>query len=138
MPAYEFIADNGDIVELQMSMAEHAKRVKNDTIQLDDGRLARTNWSREASERHRSSATCPGTYPMVSMNAGVHPDQIKEHMEHLRSRGCGQVDHTPDGDIVFNDKSQRKKVLETLGIYDRNAGYGDPAPKYRTASKRWR
>jgi hypothetical protein len=128
---YEFITEDGEVVEVAMPFAEHDRRVKNDTITLDDGRKARTYWAGKS-----KISTVPSNYPMVSSAAGVHPAQIKEHMEHLRKMGCGQVNHTKDGDVIFESKSQRKKVCEALGLYDRNGGFSDPQPKVRTASGR--
>lgn len=116
-----------------MSFAEHDRRVKNDVIKLDDGRTARKNWAGRS-----VISTVPANYPMISSAAGVHPGQIKEHMDHLRSMGCGQVNHTKDGDIIFESKGQRKKVLEALGMYDRNGGYSDPAPRVRTNCRKFR
>ena len=137
MPVYEFNTDDdGELVEVFLSFAEHDRRVVNDTITLDDGRTAKKNWSGGASCRHRSVGTCPGNYPMVSTAAGVHPGQIKEHQTHLKAMGCGHVEHTRDGDLVFNDKTQRRRVCEALGLFDRQASYGDPQPKHRTASVR--
>lgn len=133
MPIYEFKTDDGDVVEVFMSYAEHDKRVKNEVITLDDGRNAKTFWN-----PHSNISTVPANYPMVSTAAGVHPGQIQEHMEYLRSKGCGQVDHTKDGDMIFQDKAQRKRVLETLGLYDRNGGYSDPSPKVRTTCRKYR
>jgi hypothetical protein len=133
MPMYEFRCDDGEIVELFLSFAEHDRRVKNDTIKLDDGRTAKTYWGSMA-----LTSTVPANYPMVSSAAGVHPGQIKEHMAHLKSLGCGQVNHTKDGDIIFQDKAQRKKVCEALGLYDRNGSYGDPQAKVRTRSRKYR
>lgn len=133
MPRYTFIADNGDVVDLQMSMSEHSRRVKDGKITLDDGRIATTDWSAYA-----FVSTVPSNYPMVCTAAGVHPDQVKEHMAHLRAMGCGQVNHTKDGDLIFEDKRQRKKVLEALGMYDRNGSYDDPSPRHRTSCRRYR
>ena len=131
MPAYQFLTSDNEVVELHMTISEHGKRVKNDTIILDDGRTAKTDWS-----AYSFISTVPANFPMVSTAAGVHPAQIKEHMDHLRKMGCGQVNHTRDGDVIFEDKSQRRKVCEALGLYDRNAGPSDPTPKIRTASCR--
>ena len=131
MPIYEFKTDDGEIVEVFMSFAEHDRRVKNDVIKLDDGRKAKTFWN--ANSR---ISTVPANYPMVSSAAGVHPGQVKEHMEHLRKMGCGQVNHTKDGDVIFESKGQRKKVCEALGLFDRRGGYSDPVPKHRTKNCR--
>ena len=131
MPVYEFQTTNGEVVELFLSFADHDRRVKDDTIKLDDGRTAKTFWNANS-----KISTVPSCYPMTSSAAGVHPGQIKEHMEHLRSKGCGQVDHTKSGDVIFRDKNQRRQVCEALGLFDRNGGFSDPQPKYRTASVR--
>ena len=127
MPTYEFQTDDGEIVEVFLSFTQFDKRVKNGVIKLDDGQTAKSYFN-----PHTGISTMPANYPMVSSAAGVHPGQIKEHMDHLRKMGCGQVDHTNDGDIIFRDKAQRKKVCETLGLFDLNGGYSDPQPKRAT------
>lgn len=136
MPRYTFTTADGESVDLQMSMSEHAKRVKHDVIVLDDGRIAKTDWNWGASSNHRAIATCPANYPQTLGAAGVHPSQIKEHMAYLKSQGCGQINHTADGDPVVADKHQRRKVVAALGLFDRNAGYYDAAPVHRTAPVR--
>lgn len=134
MPTYEFKTEDGEIVELFMPFAEHDRRVKDGEITLDDGRKAKSYFN-----PHAGISTVPANYPMVSSAAGVHPSQVKEHMEYLRKAGCGQVNHTKGGDIIFESKGQRRKVLKALGMFDRNAGYSDPAPERRTAPvKRYR
>lgn len=116
-----------------MSFAEHDRRVKDDVIKLDDGRHAKKHWAGMS-----SISTVPANYPMVSSAAGVHPNQIKEHMDHLRQMGCGQVNHTKDGDVIFESKGQRKRVCEALGLYDRNGSFSDPSPKVRTSCRKYR
>ena len=133
MPVYEFKTDDGEIVELQMPFAEFDRRVKNGVIKLEDGRKA-TSYFNPGS----AISTVPANYPMVSSAAGVHPAQVKEHMEHLRKMGCGQVNHTKDGDIIFESKGQRKKVCEALGLFDRNGSYGDPQPQVATSFRKRR
>jgi hypothetical protein len=131
MAAYEFKTADGEIVEVFMTFAEHERRVKDDTITLDDGRKAKTFWNANS-----KISTTPSNYPMVSSAAGVHPADIKAHMDHLRAGGLGQVNHTKDGDIIFESAGQRKRVCEFLGLYDRNGSFSDPQPKYRTANSR--
>lgn len=133
MPMYEFKTDDGEIVDVYMSFAEFDRRVKDGIIKLDDGRKA-TSWFNPGS----AISTVPGNYPMVCTAAGVHPDQIKEHMEHLRKMGCGQVNHTKDGDLIFEDKHQRRRVCEALGLFDRNGGFSDPQPRHVTRARKFR
>jgi hypothetical protein len=136
MPMYEFTVVNGfleerEVVEVFLSLADFDKRVVDGKITLDDGREAVYEW-----QQHNKMRSVPANYPMVCDFVGVHPSQVKEHMDHLRAMGCGQVNHTKDGQVIFEDKTQRRKVCEALGLYDRNGGYSDPAPKYRTANVR--
>ena len=130
MAAYEFKTDDGHIVEVFMSFSEHERRVKDSKIKLDDGRIATTYFGGSCIK------TYSGNYPQVSSAAGVHPADIKAHMDHLRAGGLGQVNHTKDGDIIFESAGQRKRVCEFLGLYDRNGSFSDPQPKYRTANSR--
>lgn len=130
MAVYEFEAEDGEVVEVYMTYSEFDRRVKNGTIKLDDGRLAAIHFGGSRTK------TYPSCYPMVCSAAGVAPSQIKEHQQHLKEKGCGHIEHTKDGDLVFSDKSQRKKVLEALGMFDRRASYGDPQPKHRTKNCR--
>ncbi len=131
MPMYEFKRPSGEVVSLMLSFAEFDRRVKDGKIVLDDGETATYDW-----DQHSFISTVPANYPMVCTAAGVHPADIKAHMEHLRQMGCGQVNHTSDGDLIFESKGQRKKVCEALGLFDRNGSYGDPQPKNRTANVR--
>lgn len=131
MPMYEFKTEDGEVVELFMPFAEFDRRVKDGQITLDDGRKAVSFFN-----PHSGISTVPANYPMVSTAAGVHPNQIEEHRAYLRAKGCGDVEHTKDGDVVFRDKHQRKKVCEAVGLFDRNGGYSDPGTKRRTANVR--
>ena len=133
MPMYEFKTDDGEVVELFMPFAEFDRRVKDGKLTMNDGRTVASYFN-----PHVGISTVPANYPMTCSAAGVHPGQVKEHMEHLKAKGCGQVNHTKDGDIIFESKGQRRKVLETLGMYDRNGGYSDPSPKNRTNCRKYR
>jgi len=131
MPIYEFMKGSGEVVEVHLSFAEFDRRVKNGKIRLDDGEVGIYDW-----RQHKLTKTLPGNYPMESDAAGVHPAQIKDQIEHLKNMGCGFVEHSKDGNPIFHDKAQRKHVCEALGLFDRNASYGDPQPKHRTANVR--
>jgi hypothetical protein len=133
MPTYEFTTDDEELVTLYLSFAEFDKRVKDGVIKLDDGRTAKYFFNPRS-----GISTCPSNYPMVSTAIGVHPSQVKDHMAHLQAMGCGQVNHTADGDVILESKAQRKKVCEALGFFDRNAGHGDPQPKHMTSAKKRR
>lgn len=132
MPMYEFERESGELFEEFMHESEFEERVKDGFMIMPDG--SRVKYRDDAWFRRSVVSTCPSNYPMTCTAIGVHPSQVKEHMEHLRAMGCGQVNHTKDGDVIFESKSQRKKVCEALGFFDRNGGYSDPQPKNMTSA----
>lgn len=131
MPIYEFQTADGDVVEMVMPFSEFDRRVKDGKITLDDGREATSYFNPYA-----GISSVPGNYPYESDACGVHPAQAREQIEHLRQMGCGFVEHSKDGNPIFQDKGQRKRVCEALGLFDRNGGFSDPQPKHRTANVR--
>lgn len=133
MPTYEFRTDDNELVTLNLPFAEFDKRVKDGKIKLDDGRIASYYFNPRA-----GISTVPANYPMTCAAIGVLPSQVKEHMDHLKAIGCGQVNHTKDGDVIFESKGQRKQVCEALGFFDRNGSYGDPQPKNMTSQPKRR
>lgn len=138
MAVYEFKTEDGETVEVFMSFAEHAKRVKDDTITLDDGRKAKAVWNWGGSKQHRAVATCPGNWPHASYAAGVHPAQIPAQQAALKAAGVRTTHYTKDGDPIFEDRAHRKEVCEALGLFDRAGGYGDPQAKHVTRIRSYR
>ena len=137
MAAYEFkIDDTDEVLEVFLTFDEYGRRVTDDMITLDDGRIAKRVWSSVVSQNHRSVATCPGNYPHVSYSAGVHPSQIREQQAALKAAGVRTTQYTKGGDPIFEDKSHRREALTAMGMFDRNGGFSDPTPKYRTANVR--
>ena len=69
-----------------------------------------------------------GTYPMESDAAGVHPAQIKEAMAFDRRHGV-PTNYSKEGNPFYTSRDHRRRHNEANGLYDRNAGFGDAAPK---------
>ena len=69
-------------------------------------------------------------WPMASYAAGISPDEIPEMRKHDRAHGV-PTDYTSDGDPIFTGPKHRKRYCQLHGLYDRNAGYSDPAPVNR-------
>ena len=67
-------------------------------------------------------------WPMTSWAAGVHPAQVDEVRRQSVDLGV-PTDFTPDGDAIFTSRRHRKKYCEAVGLFDRNAGDGDPVPQ---------
>jgi len=122
MPMYCFTTQDGEIVEKYFAMKDAPKFGA--SITLPDGRAA----VRDVQAEHGHMRVTGGNWPMWSTFAGCHPDQIPEMKEQLRSCGT-DADYDPKtGDVCFRSRGHRAEVLRALGMFDRSAGYGDPAP----------
>ena len=80
--------------------------------------------------RHGKSRQTAGNYPMTSYAAGGHVEDTEKMMQEDSDLGIRET-HYVDGDPEFRTKGHRKEYLEKREMYDRNAGYSDPAPKHR-------
>lgn len=69
-------------------------------------------------------------WPMTSNAMGVHPSQVRQAEEHSRRMGV-PTHYTPTGEPILTSRSHRRRYAHAIGMYDRNAGYGDPAPRNR-------
>lgn len=130
MPTYLYRRnDTGEIVEVTMTISEMARRQKGDAIVLRiDGKRVRAK--RElAGEVAQQGGQSTG-WPLVSRAAGVCKHQIGAAAKDLAEAGI-PTDFKPDGAIVFRDRKHRSRVLQHLGMFDHNAGYGDRSPGQR-------
>lgn len=73
--------------------------------------------------RKKSFCTA-GNWPMTSVAAGVHPDEVPEMMKKDAAAGC-KTEYTPDGDPIFRSRGHRRDYLKVHGMHDRDGGYGD-------------
>lgn len=80
---------------------------------------------RDYIKEHTGVKHVPGTWPMYSDAAGVHPDQRKEAYEASVKQGC-PTNFDALGRAVFTSQKHKKQYCEANGLYDRNGGYGDP------------
>ena len=64
-------------------------------------------------------------WPMKSDAAGVHPSQAKEFTEHSHNMGVTTEFDKTTGQAVFTSRKHRADYLKTMGMHDRNGGYGD-------------
>ena len=122
-------SETGEFIFLRLTYDEWFERKYSDgwtnhwCILLDDGTMAYDYGLLHSKFNHQ-----PGNWPMASSACGGHPDEIPEMMAHDKKLGVS-AEYNTDGDPIFTSKSHRKKYCEAHGIFDRNAGYGDPQPK---------
>ena len=123
MPTYGYVTENGEVVDIMMSVTEMQRRQNKDGwIVLDDGRKARRSY------KGRLPVT-PSTYPKRSDAMGVHPSQVKEARAADERLGVPIQYDKKTGEAVYESKSQRKKHCEAHGFFDRNGGHSDPQRK---------
>lgn len=65
---------------------------------------------------------------MTSAAAGVAISQIKEATKASNEPGRIPVTFNKAGDAIFENRKHRKDYCESVGLYDKNGGYGDPMP----------
>ena len=127
------VRDGNEIVEVMMDIDELMQRESCGFMYLPDGREAqravgeeslRDGMRPQSTKKPRTKAR----WPLVSVNAGVNPDQAEELREFWEEHQVTGCEVTSDGDVVWNDRKARKRDCEARGLYDRNAGYGDPMP----------
>jgi putative FmdB family regulatory protein len=119
MPIYCFTCDScGGYTEEQRTMADASKPKT-----CDCGQSMR----RDLRSESRGRRNTPGTWPMESDAAGVHPDDVPEMMKKDAEYGV-KTEYTRDGNPIFTGPEHRRKYCRVHGLFDRNAGYGDPTP----------
>lgn len=69
-----------------------------------------------------------GNFPMTSSAAGVYPSQIEEATQRSREPGKVSVEFDREGDAIFTDRKHRKEYCESVGLFDKDGGIGDPMP----------
>lgn len=69
---------------------------------------------------------CAGTYPMESDSMGVNPEQVDEAMAAARAMGVPVDFNRETGAVKFEDRHQRRRYCEAMGMVDFNGGYSDP------------
>ena len=79
---------------------------------------------------HGGARSTVSNWPQHSDAAGVDESQTQEAMAHMTKQGC-PTEYDSQGRAIFTSRKHRKDALEVMGMYDRNAGYGDRAPVNR-------
>lgn len=69
------------------------------------------------------------TKPLVCEALGVQPQQIEEFRKFDQENGLGDVEYNKDGNPVFYSRKSYNEYKRIHGYCDRNAGYGDVAPR---------
>lgn len=118
MPIYCYTNDKGETVERVYRIGKQPKAI------YVQGVLHH----RDISAEHGGFQDTPGTYPKASFNMGNHPSQRQELASYLEAKGV-PTEVNIHGDPVLRSRGHRRDVMKALGMFDRDAGYGDVAPR---------
>lgn len=122
MPVYCYRLENGEPLEIEMSVKEKEDREIEGIITLENGITA----FRDIVAEHRGTRHCPGNWPMHSCAMGVGIDQVQEAQEYSRKIGVPTEFDSQTGDAIFTSPAHRKRYCEAHGFIDRNGGFSDP------------
>ena len=117
MPLYRYTNSDGQTIEVFSSIAKRKAWVRR------DGKT----YFRDIVAERQNMRSQPGAWPLVSSFAGVHPSQIDGVRQECASKGI-DVDFAPNGDVIWRNRANRRDYLRCMGLFDKDAGYGDPAP----------
>jgi hypothetical protein len=127
MPAYCYRTDDGEVVELIMTVAEMGRRQRaDDTIKLDDGRVATRDMAAEVGGQRMGDIWAKGLH---SEALGCHPSQVEQMQKRADELGAN-VRYTKDGTCISYSRDGRKKVAEDRGMGDYSA-YSNKDPVFR-------
>lgn len=93
---------------------------------------------RDFQAEHGGFKDTPGNWPMESDAAGVAPEQIPEAMAYNERMGVPTRYNPETGAAILTSREHRKRFCEISGLYDRNGGYGDQAPRNNMSKRRLR
>ena len=66
---------------------------------------------------------------LASDGAGIPPQQVKQFNQDAKDAGFTGVSFDRDGTARFTSRKQRAGYLKYRGLCDKDAGYGDSAPR---------
>ena len=87
-------------------------------------------YMRDIGAEHGSFRNTPGAWPKWTIMSGVHPSQRQELAQFLEKSGV-PTQVNAQGEMKWESRGHRSKVLRALGYFDKNAGYSDPTPTYK-------
>jgi hypothetical protein len=129
-----FRKSDGSHVELSLNIHELAERVVAGRIVLDDGteavRDVPEELRREYRAHDRGQRRAIAKWPLHSEALAVNRSDVAEVASFDRQNGV-PTNYDHQGRPVFTSQKHRKDYCRLHGYFDRNAGYGDPAPLNR-------
>ena len=127
--------ESGDVVLVRMSFAERGRRESGGFVEFPDGGEGRFSLTenvlrsdKDNTNAQTSSKRTRAKWPIRTVMTGVGVGQAQELREFIVSRGLRGTHVHKDGSVEWSGPRARRDYCKAVGLYDRNAGYGDPAP----------
>lgn len=120
MPTYGYKSEDGEYMELIMSIAEMENRQRLDGTIEHEGKT----WKRTFAILGVTGTESNPGWPIESQALGIPPEHIERFRQFDRSRGV-PTDYTKTGEPILRDRNHRRRYLKAHNCYDRNGGYGD-------------
>ena len=126
---YCHICDNcGEVAEKALPMSQSDKRFRCPVCH----KMMRRNLVAETKEFKITH----DNYPMESDAAGVAPEQVDQEAATARQLGVPTRFNRETGAPIFTSRRHRANYCKAMGLYDRNAGYGDATPTHPKKDKK--
>lgn len=128
------VRHTGELIGIDMCLGEKLDReMAGGFLTLPDGTEAARAFEEELAKdglapRRKTSSHRYARWPMVSVRAGVNPDQADDLRAFWQERGITGCEVLPSGDVQWDSRAARKKDCEAREMYDRDGTYGDPQP----------
>ena len=123
MPTYVYVhKQTGEQIQRVWTIHEMLQHEGNlDGISVD-GKFYQRDYAAEHCKVIENGCSA---WPQKSDAAGVHPSQVKEFSENSQKMGVPTQFDGKTGQAIFTSRAHRAKYLKSVGIHDRNGGYGD-------------
>lgn len=128
------VIETGEPVEVLMTYTERMERETAGFITLPDGREARFSLGTQVlrdggkTQKEAQRARTRAKWPLRTSIAGVGEDRVGDLRSFLKERGVRGTYVHEDGSLEWASPRARYDYCRAVGLYDRNAGYSDPAP----------
>ena len=125
MPTYCFTNGDGETIERSFPMDRIPRRIH----------IGKVVYQRDLRKEH-SHMRSGKAWPQTSCALGVDRSQVKDAEKTLFEAGV-PTQFDARGDAILTSRTHRNKVMNAMGMGDRDAGYGDRAPDVKPAKQEY-
>lgn len=128
--------EDSELVLVWMTWTQREEKQDMGFLFLPDGREARFSMYDQLEYEGKGSKSptrirTRAKWPLRTAMTGVGEHQVGELREFVQQQGLVGTEVNNDGSVTWSGPAARKRYCQATGLYDRNAGYSDPAPRNR-------